>query len=190
MYVCVSGRGSPRRNTGLYYHVIVCVCVCDSVCPGAHIQQYRIFQIYIQQISADPRQHSRSWFRAPSGLNTKILLAARPCMYLEMGSPLRREEGLVFLSRQHICWTVISHEYSSCFKDTIHASSLYYNEYYLRTLYTGHLLMQASVADYALTCFATPKWHLVVWNVVGLTTAKFKPLWVNCYWPSPPELFL
>jgi hypothetical protein len=31
-------------------------------------------------------------------------------MRLEMGSPLRREEGLVFLSRCHICCTVIQHE--------------------------------------------------------------------------------
>jgi hypothetical protein len=29
---------------------------------------------------------------------------------LEMGSPLRREEGFVFLSRRHICCIVISHE--------------------------------------------------------------------------------
>jgi hypothetical protein len=36
--------------------------------------------------------------------------------------------------------------------------------------------MQVSVADYALTYFTTPKRQLVTWTVIGLTTAKFKPL--------------
>jgi hypothetical protein len=46
-----------------------------------------------------PRQHSRSWFRAQSGLTTKFLFAPRPFMCLEMGLPLGRQEVLVLLSR-------------------------------------------------------------------------------------------
>jgi hypothetical protein len=36
--------------------------------------------------------------------------------------------------------------------------------------------MQASAAAYALTYFTTPKRRLATSTVVGLTTAKFKPL--------------
>jgi hypothetical protein len=47
---------------------------------------------------------------AQSGPMDKFLFFPRSFIYLEMGSPLRREEGLVFLSRRHICYTVIQHE--------------------------------------------------------------------------------
>jgi hypothetical protein len=41
---------------------------------------------------------------------TQFLFVPRPFMRVEMGPSLRREEGLIFLSRSHICCTVISHE--------------------------------------------------------------------------------
>jgi hypothetical protein len=42
------------------------------------------------------------------GPMTKFMFVQRSFMCLELGSPLRREEGFVFLSRRHICCTVIS----------------------------------------------------------------------------------
>jgi hypothetical protein len=48
-----------------------------------------------------------STVRTPSGAMTKFVPI--PFMCSEMGSPLRREEGLVFLSMRHICCSVIQH---------------------------------------------------------------------------------
>jgi hypothetical protein len=66
--------------------------------------------VQVQYIAAGPRQHSHSWFRNPLGPMTKLSFVLRPFIRLDMGSPLRREEGLVFLSRRHICCPVIQHE--------------------------------------------------------------------------------
>jgi hypothetical protein len=40
-----------------------------------------------------------------------FLFASRRLTSFEMGYPLRREDGFVFLSRRHTCCDIISHEY-------------------------------------------------------------------------------
>jgi hypothetical protein len=132
---------------------------------------------------------------APSGPMTKFLFVSRPFMCLEIGSPLRREEGFVFLSRRHICCTVVSHECTLThaesrwghlyFMDTIHALSLYYNEQFLCKIYTGHV-NAGFCSRLCLNLFYSSERQLVTSAVVGLTTDNFKLLmlqgkmWIFC----------
>jgi hypothetical protein len=113
-------------------------------------------------------------FWASSGPMTKFLFIPRPFICLEVWPLLRQEKGFDFLSRRHICCTVVSHECTHT-----HTASGYGHLYFTDTIhkiYTGHLSMQAFAAHYAITYFTTPKRQLVTWTVVGLTATNFKPL--------------
>jgi hypothetical protein len=53
---------------------------------------------------------------------------------------------------------------------------LHCNKQFLCKTHTGHPSTQAFATDYALTYFTYLELQLVAWPIVGLTTARFKPL--------------
>jgi hypothetical protein len=59
----------------------------------------------------EQRNHLQLAFASTVGTRDPIFLfVPRPLMCSEMGHPLRREEGSVFLSRRQICCAVTTHE--------------------------------------------------------------------------------
>jgi hypothetical protein len=63
-------------------------CRCASVPGSASKDSGSQMPSPVQSITADPRQHSRYWFRSTSEHMTKYMFILRPFMCLEMGSPL------------------------------------------------------------------------------------------------------
>jgi hypothetical protein len=110
----------------------------------------------VLSVAADRREHSYSWFPAPSLLLTQFIFVPIPCVW-KWDLLFEERMGLVFLSKPHICCTAlsracrltcaVSRSGCSCFMGTIHALSLFCNGQFLCKVHTAHLSMQASAAD-------------------------------------------